>query len=65
MAIHAARRIQGLAPPAGAVGLLYAAAAQAEGCKNEVIADIDHAIYQVPKRKPMSLDASKDIAREI
>lgn len=87
VAIHAVRRIQAPSQPdtwnclifgAGAVGLLCAAAARAEGCKNVVMADIDHgrlqfalkhgfasAIYLVAGKRPTSLEANKDVAREI
>lgn len=87
VSIHAVRRIQAPSSPAGwnclifgagAVGLLCAVAARAEGCKDVLLADIDEgrlhfalkhgfasAVYLVPKQKPTSLDDNKQIAKEI
>ena len=87
VSVHAVRRIEPPAAPAnwnclifgaGAVGLLCAAAARAEGCSDVVLADIDpgrlefalkhgfaSAIYLVPRQKPISLDENKRIAKEI
>lgn len=87
VAIHAIRRIQAPTRPgswnclvfgAGAVGLLCAVAARAEGCKDVVMADIDSgrlqfalthgfasATYQVTGKRPTSLDEAKHLAREI